>query len=65
MIFRKRDFELFLTHTAWAYPIGSEIERDGQKYRITRQIRQSPTLLVNGGWAECYEIRGVKLKAVT
>jgi len=63
VIFRRRDATLFLTHTPWAFPISSEVERDGRKYQITRQVRQAPTRLLNGSQAECYEIRGVELEA--
>ena len=55
---RKRDEELFYTHTGWAYEPGRRIERDGRWYVITRIKRTSDTLLFPGGSAPCWIIYG-------
>jgi hypothetical protein len=46
---------VFYTYTPWAYPIGSV--HNG--YRVTQVERTSPTALMGGGNAGCWEVWGV------
>jgi hypothetical protein len=51
------------THTAPdRFADGEVCDRDGQRWRITRVVRTSDTLLLAGGTAPCWEIRGVPVE---
>ena len=60
----RRDEVVTMTHTTPTRFVPGDLYRwrEGEQlYRITRVRKANPTLLLNGGTAPCWEVRGVRV----